>query len=173
MVYEGQNLQNLEEGVRPPWTGVTDSCELLHGGWELNLDPLQEQPVFLTTEPSLQPNLIYPYFSLNTVILGLKTLPYTRGSQPVVITPLTNLYLKKIFTLQFKVVAKWQLCSSNENNFMFGGGDTTPWETVLKGCSIRKVENLYNCLVLFLTVPGIKPRTLLGKYSTIKLHSIS
>lgn len=36
-----------------PGAGVTDSCEPLCGCWELNFDPLQEQPVLLTTDPSL------------------------------------------------------------------------------------------------------------------------
>jgi hypothetical protein len=45
----------LCEGVRYPRIGVTDSCELSIGWWELNLGPLEEQPVLLTTEPSLQP----------------------------------------------------------------------------------------------------------------------
>ena len=34
-------------------TGITDSCELLCGCWELNLSPLKEQPIPLTTEPYL------------------------------------------------------------------------------------------------------------------------
>ena len=42
------------EGDRCPGTGITDSCGLPCGCWELNLDPLEEQPVLLTTEPSLQ-----------------------------------------------------------------------------------------------------------------------
>ena len=36
---------------------TSGSCELPCGCWELNLDPLEEQPVLLTTEPSLQPLL--------------------------------------------------------------------------------------------------------------------
>jgi hypothetical protein len=32
---------------------VTYSCELPCGSWDLNLGPLEEQPVFLTAEPSL------------------------------------------------------------------------------------------------------------------------
>ena len=36
-------------------TGVTDHCELPCRYWKLNLGPLKEQPVFLTTESSLQP----------------------------------------------------------------------------------------------------------------------
>ena len=42
------------EGIRAPGTGVTDSCELPYGGWELNRGPLEKQPVLLTAEPSLQ-----------------------------------------------------------------------------------------------------------------------
>ena len=34
--------------------GATDSCKLPCGCWELNLAPLEEQPVLLTTKPSLQ-----------------------------------------------------------------------------------------------------------------------
>jgi len=43
-------LQKSEEGVRSTGTGVTGSCEY----WESNSGPLEEQPVFLTAEPSLQ-----------------------------------------------------------------------------------------------------------------------
>ena len=43
------------EGVRFPGTGVTDSCELSCGCWELNLGPLGKQPVLQTAEPSVQP----------------------------------------------------------------------------------------------------------------------
>jgi hypothetical protein len=40
--------------VRVSDVGVTDSCELPCGCWELNLGgPLEEQPVLLTTESSL------------------------------------------------------------------------------------------------------------------------
>ena len=38
-----------------PGNGVTDSCELPCGCWEVNPGPLEEQPVLLTTEPSLPP----------------------------------------------------------------------------------------------------------------------
>jgi hypothetical protein len=34
---------------------MTDGCEPLCGCWEWNSGPLEEQPVLLTTEPSLQP----------------------------------------------------------------------------------------------------------------------
>ena len=37
----------------PAGTGVVDDRELPCGCWESNLEPLEEQPVLLTTEPSL------------------------------------------------------------------------------------------------------------------------
>ena len=52
-----QYLQRPEEGIRSLGTGVTGGCELPCGCWELNPGPLEEQPVLVTTEPSLQPNL--------------------------------------------------------------------------------------------------------------------
>jgi hypothetical protein len=33
---------------------VIDGCEPLCGSWESNSSPLEDHPVFLTTEPSLQ-----------------------------------------------------------------------------------------------------------------------
>jgi hypothetical protein len=45
----------LCESVGAPETGVTKSCDLPCGCWELNLGPLEELPVLSTTEPSLQP----------------------------------------------------------------------------------------------------------------------
>ena len=39
--------------------GVTAHCELPCDWWDLNLGPLEEQPVLLTAEPSLQPLLFY------------------------------------------------------------------------------------------------------------------
>ena len=38
---------------------ITDGCEPPCGCWELNLGPLEEQSVFLTTEPSLQPSFTF------------------------------------------------------------------------------------------------------------------
>ena len=40
--------------VRSSIAGVTDGGELSWGCWESNEAPLEEQPVFLTNEPSLQ-----------------------------------------------------------------------------------------------------------------------
>lgn len=50
-----------EKGVRAPVTGVTHGFGPPCGFWEWNLDPLVEQQVLLTAEPSLQ---IY-YFDPN------------------------------------------------------------------------------------------------------------
>jgi hypothetical protein len=45
----------LCEGARSPGTGVTGWWKLPCGCWELNLGPLEEQSVLLTTELSFQP----------------------------------------------------------------------------------------------------------------------
>jgi hypothetical protein len=41
-----------------PGPGVIDSCELPCGCLELNLGPLEEQAVLLTSEPFLQPLIL-------------------------------------------------------------------------------------------------------------------
>lgn len=41
----------LCEGVGFPKSGVTHSCELLCGCWQLNAGSLQDQSFFLSTEP--------------------------------------------------------------------------------------------------------------------------
>jgi hypothetical protein len=43
-------------GLRSLGTEVIDTCELPCGFSELNPGPLEEQPVLLTAESSLQPN---------------------------------------------------------------------------------------------------------------------
>jgi hypothetical protein len=48
-------LWRPEEGIRSPGPGVRDGCEPPYGCKESNPGPLQEQPVLLTSEPSLQP----------------------------------------------------------------------------------------------------------------------
>ena len=48
-------LPDLKRASDPPWTGVIDCCEPPCLCWELNLDPLGENHVLLTTDPSLQP----------------------------------------------------------------------------------------------------------------------
>lgn len=47
-------LWKLERALGAPGTGVIESCEQLCRYWELNLGPLQEQLVLLTTESSSQ-----------------------------------------------------------------------------------------------------------------------
>lgn len=48
-------IQRPEESVKSSSTGVTDSCWSLCGWWDLDLYPLEEQPVLLCSEPSLHP----------------------------------------------------------------------------------------------------------------------
>lgn len=52
-------------GCGSPGTRVIDSCESPRGCWESNLCPMEEQPMLLTTESSLQPLLRFfePQFS--------------------------------------------------------------------------------------------------------------
>ena len=49
--------QRLEEGVRSVSISIIDGCELPCGCWDLNPGLLEEQPVLLTSEPTLQPLL--------------------------------------------------------------------------------------------------------------------
>ena len=44
----------LNEGVGSHRPKVIGICDLPYGCWELNPGPLEEQPVLLTAEPSLQ-----------------------------------------------------------------------------------------------------------------------
>ena len=77
------------EGSRSPGTWVTHSCELLCKCWELNLSPLEEQPVLLTTPPVLG-SILYTYscsiftFSVPNVLLHtLKNLRLSAGQSHV------------------------------------------------------------------------------------------
>jgi hypothetical protein len=49
--------QRPEEGAGLIGTQVTNSCVFLRGCWELNPGCLEQQPMFVTTEPFLQPHL--------------------------------------------------------------------------------------------------------------------
>jgi hypothetical protein len=49
-----------EESIGFPGTGVTKCCELLCGCWKLGFS--REQPVFLTTEPSSKPLVLFGMF---------------------------------------------------------------------------------------------------------------
>ena len=61
---------------------ITDGCEPPCGCWELNSGPLEEQAMFLTSEPSLQ-SLVYNFLS-SLYILKIK--------------PLSDVGLVKIFS---------------------------------------------------------------------------
>lgn len=50
-------------------TGAIDGCELLHGCWESTLGPSERQPVLITAEPSLRPDVT----SLHTLVSFLIT----------------------------------------------------------------------------------------------------
>ena len=54
--------QRSEEGVRFPGTGVTGSCELPCGCWELNQGLLQK--MLLSTEPPFQAPASWPFFTV-------------------------------------------------------------------------------------------------------------
>ena len=41
---------------------ITDGCEPPCGCWELNSGPLEEQAMLLTTEPSLQPPILFIFY---------------------------------------------------------------------------------------------------------------
>ena len=45
----------LQTHQKRAWDSITDGCEPPGGCWELNSEPLEEQSMLLTTEPSLQP----------------------------------------------------------------------------------------------------------------------
>jgi hypothetical protein len=53
-------------------TQISYSCQLPHGCWELNPGPLEEQPVLLTTEPSLQFHVLCFNFSIKEHSLDLR-----------------------------------------------------------------------------------------------------
>lgn len=45
---ESMVVMKLQESIITPGTGITDSCKLPCGGWELYLGPWAEQSVLLT-----------------------------------------------------------------------------------------------------------------------------
>lgn len=49
-----QCLRRPDKGVRSLGTGILSGLVLLYGFWDSNLDSLEEQPVFLTAEPSVE-----------------------------------------------------------------------------------------------------------------------
>ena len=61
------SLQTHQKRALDP---ITDGCEPPCGCWELNSRPLEEQSVFLTAEPSFQPQTFFLRRFTNRV-LGL------------------------------------------------------------------------------------------------------
>jgi hypothetical protein len=51
----------LSEDIRSSGTVVTEGCDLPHGCWKQNHSPLQEKPVLLMAELSLQPPSLISY----------------------------------------------------------------------------------------------------------------
>lgn len=59
-------LLRAKKGIGSPRTGVMNGCEAPRGCWELNLGPLQEQGVLLTTKPPLLPvPIVLEFFALS------------------------------------------------------------------------------------------------------------
>lgn len=56
--------EEVKREHRIPLTRARDGCEQRYGGWELNLQSLEEHPVLLTTELSLQSCSYYIYWVL-------------------------------------------------------------------------------------------------------------
>jgi hypothetical protein len=81
----GWLLQRPKESIRSPKAGVSEVCELPHGCWKQNPGHLEEQPVFLTTEPSLRSHhecfsLFFSIFS-NVFIGNIQLLPHITNDQ--------------------------------------------------------------------------------------------
>lgn len=55
--------QRPVEGLGSHGTGIMGNCELSCTFWELKLGSMEEQPVLLTIEPSLQPLIKLSYCS--------------------------------------------------------------------------------------------------------------
>ena len=69
--------------IRSLGTRITDGCELPYGCWELNLGPLEEQPVLLTTV-TLSLKVIFSSYFWILIIQDLTALfkPLVRATQP-------------------------------------------------------------------------------------------
>jgi hypothetical protein len=78
------------EDVGPHGYRVMDSCKPPCRCWELNLGSLEEQPVLLTTEPSLQPHKFQfqrVKLTLNLLVLARKIFKFVRKTES------THLYM--------------------------------------------------------------------------------
>ena len=114
----------LCEGVRSLGTRVTDCCELPPGCWELNPGPLEEQPVLLTTEPSLQPfffilkDRALPRLASNSVFD--QKWPWTRGP------PASTLWNPRIIGMYYHNQFLW--CWMQNPGLCLGQTSTLPAE---------------------------------------------
>jgi hypothetical protein len=61
-------VQCLQRAMDPLELELIGGCDQICGCWELNLDPLEEQPVLLTTEPPLETPFVF-------TILGVFNFP--------------------------------------------------------------------------------------------------
>lgn len=57
-----QETGEIKRGSRVPKVAVTGSCELSGGCWELNPCPLQERQVSMTTDSSVQLQILFVIF---------------------------------------------------------------------------------------------------------------
>jgi len=94
---------------------ITDGCQPPCGCWGLNSGPLEEQSVFLSTEPSLQPT---PCNSKSCDFLGLCL---SVSPPPLSISPFLFCFLKRCWGLRVGSEVKWfsGTCSSREPGFNF------------------------------------------------------
>lgn len=106
----------LCQGVRSPGTGVTDSCELPWGCWELNPGPLEEQLVFLIAKPFLQTREVSSSFVLSFLCSGY-ILFFTFGffiHQPHIFSfILTCLFSKHLLRTLLKMLEEVSSCRSH------------------------------------------------------------
>lgn len=63
-------LVEARDGIGCPETGATDSSEVPHNRWESSLGPLEEWPVLLHDEPTLQPLLLQSKQQQQTIYAG-------------------------------------------------------------------------------------------------------
>lgn len=68
-------MGGLADSHRDQRTSKRDDCERLCGCWKLNLEPLEEHPVLLTAEPSLQPFYVFLDVSPKLTYISYTTVP--------------------------------------------------------------------------------------------------
>jgi hypothetical protein len=78
--------------------------QLPRGCWELNSGPLEEQPLFLSTEPSLQPLKCY----LLWVFFPLSMYLSTHALQPRQCSLLASVNAPLVFYSQLAIKSPWE-----------------------------------------------------------------